>query len=140
MVSLAKITSIKQTSLQTSLLSPVFQTMLRFSLTPPYQQKSETCNTHCHILYRKTHAFSYEELVSAIKETKNTTPGLDTICYEMFKDMSANSLEIMLRLFNNLVHRKDSTSMAALRHSSYPKSEQIFTNAFLIPTNFSKKW
>jgi len=62
-------------------------------------------HTLSHILLKDTRlnqAFSYKELISAIKESKNTAPGLDTICYEMFKHMSVKSLEIMLRLFNKI--------------------------------------
>jgi len=37
-------------------------------------------------------AFSMNELHSAINDTKNTTPRLENICYEMFKHMSIESL------------------------------------------------
>ena len=47
-------------------------------------------------------AFSIDELLSALKDAKNTTPGLDNICYEMFKHMSVNSLAMKLRLFNKI--------------------------------------
>jgi len=47
-------------------------------------------------------AFSVNELLSAINDTKNTTPGPDNICYEMFKRMSIKSLEVMLQLFNKI--------------------------------------
>ena len=46
-------------------------------------------------------AFSINELLSAINDTENTTPGPD-ICYEMFKHMSIKSLEVMLQLFNKI--------------------------------------
>ena len=46
--------------------------------------------------------FSINELLSAINDTKNTTPGPDNICYEMFKHMSIKSLEVMLQLFNKI--------------------------------------
>jgi len=36
-------------------------------------------------------AFSINELLSAINDTKNTTPGPDNICYKMFKHMSIKS-------------------------------------------------
>ena len=47
-------------------------------------------------------AFSIHELLSAINDTKNTTPGPDYICYEVFKHMSIKSLEVMLQLFNKI--------------------------------------
>ena len=47
-------------------------------------------------------AFSIDELLSAINDTKNTAPGPDNICYETFKHMSIKSLEVMLQLFNRL--------------------------------------
>ena len=47
-------------------------------------------------------AFSINELLSVIKDTKNTTPGPDNICYEMFKHTSIKSLEVMLQLFNKI--------------------------------------
>jgi len=47
-------------------------------------------------------AFSINELLSAINDTKNTTPGPEDICYEMFKHMSIKSLEVMLQLFNKI--------------------------------------
>jgi len=46
--------------------------------------------------------FFINELLSAINDTKNTTPGPDNICYEMFKHMCIKSLEVMLQLFNNI--------------------------------------
>jgi len=46
--------------------------------------------------------FSINELLSAINDTKNTAPGLDNICYEMFKHKSIKSLEFMLQLFNKI--------------------------------------
>ena len=47
-------------------------------------------------------AFSINELLSATNDTKNTTPGRDNICYEMFKHMFIKSLEAMLQLFNKI--------------------------------------
>ena len=47
-------------------------------------------------------AFSINELLSALNDTKNTTPGPDNICYEMFKHMSIKSLEVLLQLFNKI--------------------------------------
>ena len=41
--------------------------------------------------------FSINELLSAINDTKNTTPGTDNICYEMFKHMCIKTL-----LFNKI--------------------------------------
>jgi len=49
---------------------------------------------------RLNQAFLLKELLSAVQESKNTTPGLDNICYEMFKHMSIESLEVVLQLFN----------------------------------------
>jgi len=46
--------------------------------------------------------FSINELLSANNDTKNTTPGPDNICYEMFKHMSIKSLEVLLQLFNKI--------------------------------------
>jgi len=46
--------------------------------------------------------FSINELLSTISDTKNTTPGPDNICCEMFKHMSIKSLEVMLQLFNKI--------------------------------------
>jgi len=46
--------------------------------------------------------FSINELLSSLNDTKNTTPGPDNICYEMFKHMSIKSLEVMLQLFNKI--------------------------------------
>jgi len=45
-------------------------------------------------------AFSINDLLSAINDTKNTAPGPDNICYEMFKHMSIKFLKVMLQLFN----------------------------------------
>ena len=47
-------------------------------------------------------AFSTNELLSAISDTENTTPGPDNICYEMFKHMSIKSLDVVLQLFNKI--------------------------------------
>jgi len=47
-------------------------------------------------------AFSINDLLSAINDTKNTTSRPDNICYEMFKHMSIKSLEVMLQLFNKI--------------------------------------
>ena len=46
--------------------------------------------------------FPLNELLSAIHDTENTTPGPDSICYEMFKHMSIKSLEVMPQLFNKI--------------------------------------
>jgi len=46
--------------------------------------------------------FSKNELLSAINDTKNTTPGPDNICYEMFKHVPIKSLKVMLQLFNKI--------------------------------------
>jgi len=45
--------------------------------------------------------FSINKLLSAINDTKNTTPGPDNICYEMFQHTSIKSLEVMLQLSSN---------------------------------------
>jgi len=47
-------------------------------------------------------AFSINELLSAFNDAKNTTPGPNIICYEMFKHISIKSLEVMLQLFNKI--------------------------------------
>jgi len=47
-------------------------------------------------------AFSFNELLSAISDTKNSTPGPDNICYEIFKHMSIKSVEVMLQLFSKI--------------------------------------
>jgi len=47
---------------------------------------------------RLNQAFS-QELLSAVQDSKNTTPGPDNICYEIFKHMPIKSLEIVLQLF-----------------------------------------
>ena len=47
-------------------------------------------------------AFSINELLSTISDTKNTTSGPDNICYEMFKHISIKTLEVMLQLFNTI--------------------------------------
>jgi len=47
-------------------------------------------------------AFSINELLSAVSDTKNTPPGPDNTCYEMFKHMSIKSQEVMLQLFNKI--------------------------------------
>ena len=47
-------------------------------------------------------AFSIDELLSVINDTKNTTPGPHNICNEVFKHMSIKSLDVMLQLFNKI--------------------------------------
>jgi len=60
-------------------------------------------------------AFSLNELLSAINDTKNTATGPDNICYEMFKHLSVKSLEVMLQLFNKIwLTGKNSSILAAL--------------------------
>jgi len=51
---------------------------------------------------RLNQAFSLEKLPSAVQDSKNTTPGPDNICFEMFKHMSIKSLEVVLQLFNKI--------------------------------------
>ena len=95
-------------------------------------------------------AFSINELLSAINDTKNTTPGPDNICYEMFKHMSIKSLEVMLQLF-----KTKSDSSAKFLHPGYTPLLSLFqsqTNlrTYRLPTaqcpwpaifvSFSKKW
>jgi len=46
--------------------------------------------------------FSMDELKTAISGTKNTAPGHDQLCYEMFKHLSHDCLETVLFLFNNI--------------------------------------
>ena len=46
--------------------------------------------------------FSMDELKTAISETKNTAPGHDQLCYEMFGHLSNDCLETVLFLFNNI--------------------------------------
>ena len=41
---------------------------------------------------RLNQAFSIVELLSALKDTKNTTPGLNNICYEMFINTCLSNL------------------------------------------------
>jgi len=67
-------------------------------------------------------AFSIEELLSAINDIKNTTPGPDNICYEMLKHMSIKTLEVMLQLFNNLVQRQNSSILTILHCCPYSQS------------------
>jgi len=54
------------------------------------------------IVPRKNQAFTLKELISAVQDAKNTTPGPDNLCYEMFKHSSTKSLEVMLQLFNKI--------------------------------------
>jgi len=51
---------------------------------------------------RINRAFTLKERISAVRNAKNTTPGSDNICYEMFEHLSIQSLEIMLQLFNKI--------------------------------------
>jgi len=46
--------------------------------------------------------FSLSELKFAIKSTRSTSPGADSICYEMFKHMSDTSLQVLLSLYNSI--------------------------------------
>jgi len=46
--------------------------------------------------------FSLYELKTDISNTKNTAPGHDRVCYEMFKHLSDHSLQFLLFLFNKL--------------------------------------
>ena len=46
-------------------------------------------------------AFTLKDVISAVEDTKNTTPGPDNLCYEMFKHLSTKSLEVMLQ-FNKI--------------------------------------
>jgi len=68
--------------------------------------KMGLCNMHCpmrhQLIQRLNQAFSLKELLSAVQDTKNTTSGPDNICYEMFKHVSTQSLEVMLQLFNKI--------------------------------------
>jgi len=69
-------------------------------------------------------AFSLNELLSAIKDTKNTAPGQDNICYEMFKHMAIKSLKVMMQqLFNNMAHRQNSSILANLRTHRLPTAQ-----------------
>jgi len=51
---------------------------------------------------RINQAFTLKELISAVQDAKNTTPGPDNICYEMFKHLSTKLLEVMLQLFHKM--------------------------------------
>jgi len=42
------------------------------------------------------------ELRSAIKNTSNTSPGADDICYQIFKHKSETSLQFLLNLYNSI--------------------------------------
>lgn len=46
--------------------------------------------------------FKMSELEKALKRCKNTSPGKDQLCYEMFKHMSADSKNVILKLFNRV--------------------------------------
>lgn len=48
--------------------------------------------------------FKLSELKKALRKCKNTAPGKDMICYEMFRHMSASSQEHVLKFFNLLWH------------------------------------
>jgi len=49
---------------------------------------------------RLNEPFSLAELQAVIKSSPNTAPGLDNICYQMFKHMTPVSLQVVLQLFN----------------------------------------
>jgi len=51
---------------------------------------------------RLNQPFSLTELLSAVQDTINTTPGPDNTCYEMFKHMSTKLLDVMLQLFDKI--------------------------------------
>jgi len=51
---------------------------------------------------RINQTFTLKELISAVQDAKNTAPGPDNLCYEMFKHLSTKSLEVMLQLFNKI--------------------------------------
>ena len=46
--------------------------------------------------------FKMSEFKKALKKCKNTTPGKDQICYEMFKHMSIIGKECVLKFFNRI--------------------------------------
>lgn len=46
--------------------------------------------------------FTLYELKRALVGVKHTSPGKDEICYEMIKQLSDGSLNIILRLFNQI--------------------------------------
>ena len=80
--------------------------------------------------------FSKLELLSAINDTKNTTPRPDNICYELFKHMSIKYLEVMLQLCKqNLVHRKNSSILATFHCCPYSKTKQTCALTVFLPPN-----
>jgi len=49
---------------------------------------------------RLNEPFSLSGLQAVIRSSPNTAPGLDNICYQMFKQMTPVSLQVVLQLFN----------------------------------------
>ena len=49
---------------------------------------------------RLNEPFSLAELQAVIRSSPNTAPGLDNICYQMFKHMTPLSLQVVLQLLN----------------------------------------
>jgi len=44
-----------------------------------------------------------DELKTAVSETKNSAPGHDQLCYEIFNHLSQECLETVRFLFNNIL-------------------------------------
>jgi len=84
---------------------------------------------------RVNQAFTLEELISAVQDAKNTTPRADNLCYEMFKRLSTIIGSHAAVVQQNLVHRQNSSVLAALHRSSYCQAKSTLALTVLLPAN-----
>jgi len=93
-----------------------------------YVLETETRDT------RINNFFSIYELKTAISNTKNTAPGHDRVCYEMFKHLSDHSPIPAVLVQQPLGHRSSTEAFAALHCNSSPQTEQTIKSTFFVPT------
>jgi len=88
------------------------------------------------IVPRINQAFTLKELISAVQDAKNTTPGPDNLYYEMFKHLSTKSLEVMLQLFKKIWFTdKIPPVLAAFHCSPYCQAKPTLALTVLLPAN-----
>ena len=88
--------------------------------------------------------FKMSELKKSLKKCKNTTPGNDDLCYEMFRHMSVSAKEKVLFLFNKIW--KEGFIPTSWRHAivvpilkpNKPKNDPASYRPISLTSNFSK--
>ena len=88
--------------------------------------------------------FKMSEFKKALKRCKNTSPGKDGLCYEMFRHMSANSQMFVLKYFNRIWEKGfvptawTHAIVVPILKPNKSKSDPVSYRPIALTSNFSK--